>query len=57
MEMTEKQQILIQFIKNLDNTKRHSLKIICRGSEPWQIEVHKEIHKIDLKSLEMKNKD
>ena len=48
MELTERQHKLMEVIKDLDTTKRHVLKIACRGNEPWQIEELSTISKIDL---------
>ncbi|GJQ58145.1 MAG: hypothetical protein D8M57_07540 [Candidatus Scalindua sp. AMX11] len=49
MKITEIQQKLIEFINGLDTSIRHTIKIMCRGNEPWQIEEFNTISKIDLK--------
>ena len=36
--LTPRQEELIRFIQGLAPDKRHSLTIICRGAEPWEIE-------------------
>jgi hypothetical protein len=36
--LTARQQELMRVIQSLDPTARHTLKVICRGSEPWEIQ-------------------
>lgn len=48
--LTPRQEQLIRFIQGLDPAKRHTLTIICRGTEPWEIESAVERQKLgDLK--------
>jgi hypothetical protein len=47
--MTDRQKELIKYIQGLPEDTRHILKVICRGSEPWEIEEHIILKKIDLK--------
>ena len=36
--LTPRQQELMRVIQGLDPSARHTLKVICRGSEPWEIQ-------------------
>ncbi len=36
--LTPRQQELMKIIQNLPAEHRHTLKVICRGAEPWEIE-------------------
>jgi hypothetical protein len=36
--LTARQQELMRVIQSLDPNARHTLKVICRGSEPWEIQ-------------------
>lgn len=36
--LTPRQQELIRFIQALPTDRRHTITIICRGTEPWEIE-------------------
>ena len=47
-ELTERQKALIEYIKGLDRRKRHVIKLVCRGNEPWEIEEHVSKTKIEL---------
>lgn len=38
--LTERQEELIRYIQALDKRGRHTLNIICRGNEPWEIKEH-----------------
>jgi hypothetical protein len=38
--LTERQEELIRYIQALDKRGRHTLTIICRGNEPWEIKEH-----------------
>lgn len=40
LELTERQRELVKYIQNLPGDKRHIIKVICRGNEPWEIEEH-----------------
>jgi hypothetical protein len=40
LTLTEKQEELIRYIQTLDKSKRHTLTIVCRGTEPWEIKEH-----------------
>ena len=46
--LTERQEELIRYIQALDKRKRHTLTIICRGNEPWEIREHVAESKIPL---------
>jgi hypothetical protein len=35
---TPRQEELIRIIQGLDPASRHTLKIVCRGTEPWEIQ-------------------
>lgn len=54
MDLTERQRALIDVIRGLDPSRRHTLTITCRGSEPWRIERVMEHMEIELKP-EQKN--
>jgi hypothetical protein len=49
LELTERQRELVKYIQNLPEDKRHIIKVICRGNEPWEIEEHIAQKKIELK--------
>jgi hypothetical protein len=36
--LTLRQQELMRIIQGLDPSARHTLTVICRGSEPWEIQ-------------------
>jgi hypothetical protein len=36
--LTARQQELMRIIQALDPQVRHTLKVICRGNEPWEIQ-------------------
>jgi hypothetical protein len=38
LRLTERQQALVEVIQGLDPDLRHTLTIICRGTEPWTVE-------------------
>ncbi len=38
MPLTLRQQELIRLIQGLAPDARHTIRIICRGPEPWEIE-------------------
>jgi hypothetical protein len=38
MPLSPRQQELIRLIQSLNPDARHTIKIICRGPEPWEIE-------------------
>jgi len=46
--LTERQKELIRFIQALDKSKRHTLIVICRGREPWEVKEHVVESKIQL---------
>jgi hypothetical protein len=47
-ELTERQKALVEYIQSLDGQKRHVIKLVCRGPEPWEIEEHISKTKIEL---------
>jgi hypothetical protein len=49
LELTERQRELVKHIQNLPGDKRHIIKVICRGNEPWEIKEHITQKKIELK--------
>jgi hypothetical protein len=49
LELTDRQKELVKYIQNLCRDKRHIIKVICRGNEPWEIEEHITQKKIELK--------
>ena len=55
LRLTERQSELIKYIQALDKHKRHTLTIICRGSEPWEIKEHVTETKIELVPSHMKH--
>lgn len=36
--LTLRQAELLRVIQGLDPSSRHTLKIVCRGTEPWEIQ-------------------
>ena len=36
--LTPRQEELIRIIQGLASDARHTLKIVCRGPEPWEIQ-------------------
>ena len=48
LKLSERQKKLVQYIQQLDPKKRHTIKLICRGNEPWEIEEHVTSTKIEL---------
>jgi hypothetical protein len=36
--LTPRQAELVRLIQSLDPSARHTIKIVCRGSEPWEIQ-------------------
>lgn len=48
-EPTERQRALLDVIRKLDPERRHTLTIVCRGTEPWRIERVVEHMEIELK--------
>ena len=38
MPLSPRQQELIRLIQSLSPDARHTIRIICRGPEPWEIE-------------------
>lgn len=36
--LTPRQEELIRVIQGLDPRARHTIKVVCRGSEPWEIQ-------------------
>lgn len=44
--LTPRQQELIRLIQGLSPDARHTLKILCRGSEPWEVEEVVEHHRL-----------
>jgi hypothetical protein len=54
IDLTERQRALMDVIRGLDPSRRHTLTITCRGSEPWRIERVMEHLEIELKP-EQKN--
>lgn len=48
LTLTERQEELIKYIQALDKTNRHTLIVICRGNEPWEIKEHVTESKIPL---------
>lgn len=49
MYLTDRQQTLIRFIQELDKRRRHRIKILCRGTEPWEVEECSTVTKLELK--------
>jgi hypothetical protein len=56
MYLTKREQALINYIRSLERGKRHVLTIICRGSEPWEIEEHVAKTRIDLNPVPKENR-
>jgi hypothetical protein len=56
MDLTKREEALINYIRSLEKSKRHVLTVICRGSEPWEIEEHVAKTKIDLKPVPKENR-
>jgi hypothetical protein len=56
MDLTKREEALINYIRLLEKSKRHILTVICRGSEPWEIEEHVAKTKIDLKPVPKENR-
>lgn len=54
LKLTQRQKELIKYIQRLDKQKRHTLIIICRGTEPWEIKEHVSETKIELVTRPMK---
>lgn len=48
LKLTKRQNELIRHIQALDKQKRHTLTIVCRGTEPWEIREHVTETKIEL---------
>lgn len=44
--LTPRQLELIRFLQSLPADRRHVVTIICRGSEPWEIETVIERRKV-----------
>ena len=38
MPLSPRQQELIRLIQGLSPDARHTIRIICRGAEPWEVE-------------------
>lgn len=55
MKLSDRQIELIRYIQNLDKGKRHEIKVICRGNEPWEIEEHVLKTMISLKPVQQDN--
>lgn len=36
--LSPRQAELIRLIQSLDPSARHTIKILCRGTEPWEIQ-------------------
>jgi hypothetical protein len=36
--LSPRQVELIRLIQSLDPSARHTLKILCRGTEPWEVQ-------------------
>lgn len=36
--LTSRQAELLRIIQSLDPAARHTLRIVCRGAEPWEIQ-------------------
>ena len=51
LKLSNRQLELIRFIGGLDKSKRHEIKVICRGNEPWEIEEHVSKIKISLEPM------
>jgi len=56
MHLTKREEALINYIRSLEKSKRHLLTVICRGSEPWEIEEHVAKTKIDLNPVPKENR-
>ena len=52
--MTYRQMALIEVIQSLDPERRHTLTIVCRGTEPWKLEKISEHMDIELRPDEPK---
>jgi hypothetical protein len=49
LELSDRQKELIKYIQKLPTNKRHVIKVLLRGNEPWEIEEHVTQNKIELK--------
>jgi hypothetical protein len=56
MQLTEREELLIRYIRSLDRNKRHRLLVVCRGCEPWEIDEHIAQTKVDLTGHGKQNK-
>lgn len=56
MHLTKREEALISYIRLMDKSKRHVLTVVCRGTEPWEIEEHVAKTKIDLHPVSDRNK-
>ena len=54
LKMTYRQMALIEVIQSLDPERRHTLTIVCRGTEPWKLEKISEHMDIELRPDEPK---
>lgn len=50
--LTPREIKLIKFLQSLDKNKRHEIKVICRGNEPWEIDEVISKTKISLKPVQ-----
>jgi len=55
LALTPRQEELVKFIQELDESKRHILTITFRGNEPWEIKEHIIENKIQLIPKELKH--
>jgi hypothetical protein len=46
LPLTPRQRELIRILQGLSPEARHTLRVICRGSEPWELEEVVEHRKI-----------
>jgi len=53
--LTARQAELVKFIQALDKSRRHTLTVICRGSEPWEVKEHVVESKIQLIPKQLKH--
>jgi hypothetical protein len=44
--LTPRQEELIRFLQGLSPERRYTLTILCRGTEPWEIETAVERRKL-----------
>ena len=50
--LTERQRELMKLIQSLPPDSRHTLTIVLRGTDPWEVQTLIEHRKLDLKPRE-----